>query len=249
MQCNIISNLILPSCGSQNWVFNFNMRQQEKYIWFISEVGDFIYLPKNYKKILLLFVGNSMIPEKVNPQKNLNIGYGIIIMNYEFNTKKGPTPSVEAIDQDIERALFYIHQTGISRRNVCVLGYSLGCYPAIKAVYIAEQEQNTFHKLIIDAGFDNLKHQVHEVLKKRSLSIFRHIFPSRLNFDNIKFASLLKNTMVVQIIREKDSIVFPQLQELLSHSWNIQALIVRLPIDHNDMIFKKWIELITKTNV
>lgn len=242
--CSLLQRPFFPHCGTQIWEAKQNTSTFGHYQ--VTSWGDIFYLPRHATHLTVCFLGNAGNPTTTwndwrrNPYNKPHAG--LLVMNFGSNVQHGPTPSEQALAQDVIRAWGYV-KILVQRTHplsVSIAGYSMGNLLALRLTWFLEQKNIPVQRLLLDAPFSTMSEEVQHVLKQYRLSLFHKLLPDAYRWSNIQVASRLRHTPVTQLIRTKDTLVPQVLQEKVWDALTVPKERIERPWSHN-LYFEDWL--------
>lgn len=114
--------------------------------------------PDNSKKYIIFFhgIGQNVTSNQQIYKTMINKGYGVLAPEYGgFGNSTGKI-SGNSIQKTVKMTMQYLQKSGIERRNIGVVGFSMGSYPSLELA----SKNKGLNFLVLISPFNSLKNEL-----------------------------------------------------------------------------------------
>lgn len=196
--------------------------------------------PNNSKKYIIFYhgLGQNISTNQPMYKKIIDKGYGVLAPEYVSFDKTDL--SGKTIKQKTHSVIEYLHKKGIEDKNIGVIGFSMGSFPAIETSF----RNKDLKFLVLISPFNSLKNEVGVLTKGSTVKLPKLIkygidkFPFILKHLDSIFktkAKMQKIKSPVYVIQSANDKIVPQKssEELAKRAVNLKELIVVEKGGHN----------------
>ncbi len=142
--------------------------------------------PENSKKYIIFYhgIGQNISSNQEMYKKIINKGYAVLAPEYGTFGKSSGKMSSKSIKDNAEAAIEYLNNKGIQNKNIGVIGFSMGSFPAIE---MASKNKN-LKFLVLISPFNSMKSEAEIFAKGTTVKL-----PKLIKYSIDKFPFLLSH--------------------------------------------------------